>query len=266
MISIVTGYYNRKELFQRTLHSISNSKYKDIEVIAVDDGSDDEHRLEDLSSSYPFLKIIRLEKINKWYINPCVTFNFGLRLAKGDIIVMQNPECLHIHDVLRYVNENVNDTNYISMSTYGLDPNTTSKLPEHIKNDTLEELLREQPQRPYTGGDASGWYNHSQFRPVHFHFCAAISRKNMSKLNGFDERFAMGIGYDDDEIIHRIRVLGLNLVIEDEICVFHQHHPSVWFRPNERQLSERNRIILQTKTHQEGRYKANISNQLWGGI
>ena len=186
MISIVTGYYNRKELFICTLNSIVKSKFKDFEIIAVDDGSSPEHRLEDLTEDYPFLKIIRLEKSNKWYINPCVTFNIGLREAKGDIIVLQNPECFHVHDILSYLNENINDTNYISISAYGLNSVLTKTLPNNIANDTVEELLKSLPQETYRGWDTLGWYNHSIYRPVHFHFCSAMSRNSMAKLNGFD--------------------------------------------------------------------------------
>jgi glycosyltransferase involved in cell wall biosynthesis len=265
MISIVTGYYNRKGLFARTLLSISKSAYKDIEVIAVDDGSSPEHRLEDLTTEYPFLKVIRLEKENKWWINPCVTFNIGLRAAKGDIIVLQNPECLHVHDILSYFAENINDTNYISISAYGIDPPLTDELPKHIVDNTVDELVKSLPQVAYRGWTTLGWYNHSAHRPVHFHFCSAMSRNTMARLNGFDERFALGIGYDDDEIIVRLRKLGINLVIEDRISVIHQYHESSWNPPNAGQLCERNRQIVDNVTRREPHAYVNAM-KLWNGI
>lgn len=227
MISIVTGYYNRKELFHRTLKSISKSKIKDLELIAVDDGSSPDQRIEDLQIDFPFLKIIRLEKENKWCINLCIPINIGLREAKGDIIVLQNPECLHVHDVLSYFVENVDDSVYMSASAYGLNPQLTNELPQYLESNTLEDLLQSLPQRAYIGGTALGWYNHSKYRPVHFHFCSAMTRSNMAKLNGFDERFAYGIGYDDDEIIVRIKILGLKLIVVDSVSVVHQYHSSL---------------------------------------
>ena len=71
MISIVTAYYNRKQLFIETLKSIKaqNSNYL-LEVIAVDDGSEETERLEDLVSEFPFLKVIRLEKRINGIITP----------------------------------------------------------------------------------------------------------------------------------------------------------------------------------------------------
>ena len=81
MISIVTSYYNRKQIFIRTLNSIKSQLdiYKNpLEVIVVDDGSDAEERLEDLVVEFPFLKIVRLEKENKWYKNSCIPFNINV--------------------------------------------------------------------------------------------------------------------------------------------------------------------------------------------
>lgn len=263
MISIVTSYYNRKNLFYETLLSITRSKYKDIELIAVDDGSSPEHRLENLVEEFPFLKIIRMERENRWYVCSCVLFNIGIREAKGDIVLIQNPECLHIHDVLTYVNENVNDSNYIALSAYGLDPKTTTLLPEY-RNEFIVDLLKAMPQRPYTGGSSPGWYNHSIFRRAYFHFCAGITKNNIMKLRGFDERYAGGIAYDDDELIIRIKRMGLNLIIEDNISVFHQYHDSVyWNMPQSAELTQRNQNLILNVTMKENTYEVNQDDN-WG--
>ena len=267
MISIVSSYYNRKGLFYETLKSITKSKYKDIEFIVVDDGSDPDHRIEDLNNEFPFLKVIRLEKENKWYVNPCIPFNIGIRESKGDIIILQNPECLHIHDVLSYVNENIDNSKYLSISAYGLDPLSTQKLPQHCNNETVIDFFKLLPQQPYVGFTSQGWYNHSKYRPAYFHFCAAITRSNMKKLNGFDERYGKGIGYDDNEIIIRMQRLGLKMVIVDNVSVVHQYHDTVhWNHPNVDVLTERNRRLLHFKTSMESNYKANILKNLWNGI
>lgn len=264
MISIVTSYYNRKKLFEETLKSIQKSRVKDIEFIVVDDGSDPGQRLESLQSRYPFLKIIRLERADKWYINPCVPFNIGIREAKGDKIVLQNPECLHVHDVLACVEDELTDENYISMSCYAVSPEQNKLVPSHNAHGTLDQFIRTLPQQIYRGGDLPGWYNHSTIRPTHFHFCAAISRNNMAKLNGFDERFSNGIGYDDDEIVARIKMLGLKMIIKDDVSVIHQHHPTLWAHPNGAYLCEVNRRILHQVRIMNKPYAEN-SGPLWNG-
>jgi len=262
MISIVASYYNRKELFYETLLSITRSKFKDIELIVVDDCSSLQHRLENFLEEFPFLKIIRLEKEKKWYTNPCIPFNIGIKASKGNIIVLQNPECLHVHDVLSYINESVNDSNYVTISAYGLDPKTTAIIPEY-RNDNIPNLLKSLPQRSYTGGSKSGWYNHSLYRRVYYHFCSAITRTNMAKLNGFDERYATGIGYDDDELIIRIRRLGLEMIIEDKISVMHQYHNTVfWESPDVQRLTGKNFSLMHNITLMENSYGAN-SSKLW---
>jgi glycosyltransferase involved in cell wall biosynthesis len=113
MISIVTSYYNRKKQFYETLKSITKTKHKDFELIVVDDGSSPEQRLEEYLITFPFLKIIRIEPKDKWYVNSCVPFNIGINVAKGDIIMLQCPECLHVHDILTHINERINENNYI---------------------------------------------------------------------------------------------------------------------------------------------------------
>lgn len=239
MISIVTAYYNRKDLFYRTLKSITKSKFKDIELIAVDDGSDAEHRIEEFIDEFPFLKVVRINPEDKWYVNCCIPFNRGIREAKGEIIVLQNPECLHVGDVLTYINEHVNDTNYISVSAYGLDKKTTE-----IIDELPDNPISKFPQRPYMGNRALGWYNHSVYRPEAWHFCSAMTRKNMAKLNGFDERFAEGVACDDVEFIVRIKKLGLQIKITEDVSVIHQFHLSHSV-PNEAELWRKNQLLLQ---------------------
>jgi len=266
MISIVAGYYNRKKLFYEALKSISRSTYKDFEFIAVDDASSQEQRIEEFQNEFPFLKVIRIEPQHKWYINPCIPFNIGLRETKGDIIVLQNPECLYVHDVLDYISKNIDDTKYMTMSAYGLNASTTAMIPSHNEDTMILNLFRTLPQQTYIGGDYMGWYNHTMYRPVFFHFCSAITRKNMEKLNGFDERYAHGIGYDDNEILVRIHRMGLKITIEDQISVIHQYHTSPhWNGINAPRLIEVNKQIFTDITIKEKRINVN-EDKLWNGI
>lgn len=266
MISIVTSYYNRRDLFHRTLKTIMKSKFKDIEVIAVDDASSPEHRIEDFVDEFPFLKVVRVEPEDKWYVNCCIPFNMAIREAKGDIIVIQNPECLHADDVLTYISNNVNDTNYISVSAYGLDSNYVGEgiLNYSLKNNTLSDLIKALPQVPYRGNRAMGWYNHPKFRPEAWHFCSAMTRENMKKLNGFDERYAKGVACDDSEFIIRIKRMGLDVNITDEVLVIHQYHEPSRPLPNEAELWRANQEILRNITMTETNPYVN-QTKLWGG-
>jgi GT2 family glycosyltransferase len=263
MISIVTAYFNRKPLFYNTLKSIDKSKVKDLEVIVVDDCSSEEHRLEDLTEEFDFLRVIRLEKENKWYVNPCVPFNVGIREAKGDTIILQNPECFHIGDILSDVVERIQDSNYLAYACYSLDKGRTDILKEIHSEDTetIKEKIAPLPYQIITQEGGLGWYNHSKVRPVAYHFLSAIKKSNMDQLNGFDERYAKGIAYDDDELLVRIRRMGLNVEIVNNPFVLHQWHYDtnnfVTQATNTVELLNHNRNLLNNVTKREQTIRVN---------
>ena len=89
--SIVTSYYNRKKQFINTLETIKKSDEIDnIEFIVVDDASDEDHRIEDLLGVYSFLKLIRIEKKDKWWTNPSIPITKAIKQSIGDVIILQN--------------------------------------------------------------------------------------------------------------------------------------------------------------------------------
>jgi len=251
-ISIVTAYYNRKKLFINTLKSIIKTKYENFELVVVDDASDEEHRLEDLISEYPFLKLIRLEKKDKWYVNSCIPFNVGFKHADGDIIIIQNPECFHTSDIISYVAENLNKDDYFSFACYSLNENNTHKLLENI--DIIDNFSYVNIPMRFTGDDS--WYNHSIYRPTEYHFASAIYKEKLNELNGFDERYAHGIDYDDNEFLHRVKKICNSKIIDDKI-VLHQYHYTSPRGPNFMELNNRNRNLYFNYTLNENKIKVN---------
>lgn len=218
MISIVMAYFNRRNLLLETLKSIERSSVDDYEIIIVDDAGSE--RIDDLQCEK--IKVIRIEPKDKWYHNSCIPFNIGFKHARGDVVMIQNPECLHVHDVLRYVTDHITDKNYISISCYSINEQAT----KYISVEDHVEMLRRMPQQ--SADNYTGWYNHPVYRPVHYHFCSAITKRNLGILGGFDERYAFGTGYEDDDLIDRIRRWGLEMIIADQVSVIHQWHPKVY--------------------------------------
>ena len=254
-ISIITAYHNRRKLFIETLKSIKKSNYNNFEVIAVDDCSIESERIEDLQTEFPFLKIIRLNIDNKWYVNPCIPFNIGINHAEADVIIIQNPECLHVHDVISYISKTIDDSNYLTVSTYSLNKELTDNL-SNINN--IDEYLKTLPQVASEGNPNLGWYNHSKYRPVYYHFCSAITKNNMDLLGGFDERYANGISYDDNEFIERITRLGLSKKVIDEVSVIHQWHTTFFYnRKDYKNLHTINKNLFNNITKREKIIKVN---------
>lgn len=251
MISVVTAYYNRKELFTRTLKSMKpNFGLIDFEVIAVDDGSDDSERIEDLVNDFPFLRVIRLEKKDKWYDNPCIPFNIGFNYVKGEKVILQNPECYHYNDILKYVENNLNPREYLCFGCFSVDKTTTDDLELFYDRNLLDEKMKTHLYSPKVDGEF-GWYNHSIYRPKGLHFCTAINYIELKKLDGFDERFALGIGYDDDEFLDRVK-LRSKIVFVDNQVVLHQNHynpqsKSYQNRPNKEKLFRYNAMVHESR-------------------
>lgn len=258
MISIVTTYFNRRNQFINTLKSLELSKVKDFEVIAVDDCSDENERIEDLQDKFKFLKVRRINKDEKWYSNPCVPFNIGFSLSKGEKIIIQNAECLHFSDILFRTNQNLDDSNYLSFATFSIDPNETEKINQYSKIEDFINTFKFNNVRGDING-INGWYNHGVYRPLAYHFCSAISRKNLQELNGFDQLYARGICYDDNEFLHRIKLKNLNIIFENDYIAIHQYHkPFNYNKHNSQELEMQNMKIFNFITKRTLNYRVNI--------
>jgi len=257
-ISIVATYFNRRPLLETTLLSINESVIKDFEFIVVDDGSDEEHDITDLMQTYPFLRVIKIKKEEKKHVNPSVPFNIGIKDATGEIIILQNPECFHLDDIMSYVDENLKENEYYAFSTYSINKDQTNRATSkpNLTRDDMRTIISPLVPRIFYDFNLPGWYNHSTYRPKAYHFCAAIHNSNMKKLNGFDERYGDGIGYDDDEFLNRVMKLGLNVRIIDDRVVVHQFHEQAYQHPKAGELTNRNRDLFHNVTSRENKVYA----------
>lgn len=227
MISIVMTYYNRRDELLETLKSIDRYYVDGLEVIIVDDASMEHHTIDDIVDNYQFdINLIKIKEEDKTHVNPCVPYNIGFREVKNDIVIIQNPECLHFGDIIGYTIKNLTDNNYLSFSCYNISEDDTKKLKDN-HNDFLKTFKPHPHSSDRPGADFNtnmGWHNHPEYRAVGYHWCSAINKKNMDLLNGFDENYADGIGWDDADLYHRISFLGLTIDIIKEPYVIHQFH------------------------------------------
>lgn len=222
-ISICMAAHNRKALLERTLQTIALSAHKDLEVIAVDDASDEHERFEDLTASYPFLKVIRVDESEKWWVNPCIPYNMAFKSATGDVVIIQNPENFHVGDVIKATAENITTGRYLVFNCYALSKEDTERLSGIDVTQSPTTLLSLFKFNDNRGPD--GWYHHYKFVPLHYHFCAAITKRDLELVGYFDERYAHGIARDDDSLIYHIRQKGLQVVdMGDFPLCFHQYH------------------------------------------
>lgn len=82
LVSVILPVYNRKDLFPRTLKSIVNQTYGNLEVLVIDDGSSEDLKSVTDSFKDPRIKYLR-HNVNKGVAE---ARNTGLRAAKGEFI------------------------------------------------------------------------------------------------------------------------------------------------------------------------------------
>ncbi|PIR76404.1 MAG: hypothetical protein COU32_02205 [Candidatus Magasanikbacteria bacterium CG10_big_fil_rev_8_21_14_0_10_42_10] len=92
MISVVIPYYNHKEALQRSLASLQAQTFQDIEVIIVDDGS--ENKLE-IGDSEMNIHLVHQE--NKGAPS---TRNKGFELSKGEYVIFWDADLIAKPDML----------------------------------------------------------------------------------------------------------------------------------------------------------------------
>jgi hypothetical protein len=138
-ISIVMAYYKRIGQLKLSLNQFKflyENKYN-FEVIIVDDFSNEDEKLKFLINKYSFeIKLIKIIKKN--WINPCIPYNIGFSLCKGDIIIIQNPEIFHCDDIIKIaINKIYNEKKtYITFPVYGS--------PSFKYNKIIKELQKKQ--------------------------------------------------------------------------------------------------------------------------
>lgn len=214
-ISIVMGYKDRKQQLLVTLKSISMSDYPNIEIIIVnDDESDDLSDIGDLKYIYGFSITVIKHKMDKDVLNPCVTYNEGFKHATGEIILIQNPECCHVGDVLSYIGYNLKKTDYFVVPCLFMDKPeyndiVKSTINDNVKwNGSLCNIFQNSIANKIwcsLSAKRKGWVVHPVYSQYYLHFMSAIYRSELEKLGGFDERFKNGICYDDDDLARDIR-------------------------------------------------------------
>lgn len=257
-ISVVMPYYNRLSQLRVTLKTISMSSYKDIEIVIVDDASEENQKAKSIVDSFSLnIKVINVEKEEKWWANPCHAFNIGFREAKGDVIILQSPECLHYGDVLSYVVSHIKENSYLVFSCKNLNNDITARLQPicAIENplNQLELLLGQELKI------MRGWYNHPRRNARGYHFLSAITRENLFEvLNGFDERYSKGHAFDDDEFLERIKRSPIEIEMVDSImcCCAHQYHTPIFPGCSEGRIWQINYDLFHMTTKREKTWKA----------
>jgi glycosyltransferase involved in cell wall biosynthesis len=196
-VSIVITTFNRAPLLRTTLQSFVRQEFKNFEVIIIDDGSDAETP-KVCAETWPFPgKYYRMNRDRTLgYNNPARPNNVGIRMAKGDIIILQNAEVKHCGEVIRQMAQLTGSSNAVFAQVEALD--------EY--------------------GMGKSFYVHARHNPRPFFFCGALRREVFERLRGFDEDYQY-YGFDDNDFADRLTAAGIAFDFTD-IKTQHQWHPT----------------------------------------
>lgn len=220
--SIIMPYY-KKRMLRETLMSYQHhyANRDDYEVIVLEDYKNvadaEEHKalmgiITEFNVSVP---VHHVETNFENCYAPSKMFNYGVKIANGEYMVLTNPECLH-------------KTNVLGQFDTALEKDPDSYVVASCFNGRKENGVKLTDKN--FGYTFMAWYQHSVHIPRGLHWCSVMSREQYNGLGGFDEGYAMGFGREDVDFFRRVEESDINVVFRDDIIVIHISHPNIPLR------------------------------------
>jgi glycosyltransferase involved in cell wall biosynthesis len=181
--SICLATFKKPDLLADVLNSIAVQEIPfDYEIIVVDDGND--KATENVCKNFPQVKLIQVKR-DPVYRNPSVARNLAYREARGDVVICQSDDVIHI------------TLNSVERLVLELQPKTFS----------IATVYNTDKQ-----GHGIPWENYLLTGPTcqrPFFFLGVLLRSDLYAVGGNDERYTSP-GYDDDAFGNAL-VYGLGL-------------------------------------------------------
>jgi len=196
-ISVVMPNLNSASTIGKALEAAFASRYRNFEVVVVDDGSDDNSI--EIIEKYP----CRLIELNGHH-GTSKARNTGALKSKGDYIFFIDSDCLLKEDTFSIVNRTINslDDNVVIGGTYSCEP--------------YDRGFFNKFQAVFVNYFETRWPDRPDYIAAH---AMIIKREAFIKSGGFPERFMPII--EDVEFSHRLKRQGYRLIINPEIEVRH---------------------------------------------
>lgn len=145
-------------------------------------------------------------------------FNYGIRMARGDVIFLDIGEMVHLGETL-YELTDPHETHPALLFHAGAQDLTEDGLRTHDWHDHPHALLR----RPDVWGVIACPPMTDNLEGL---IGASIRTKWLHRIGGFDEAFHCGIGGEDEELARRLRRASLTIRSSNRILLGHIAHPS----------------------------------------
>jgi len=199
-ISIIVLSYNHPDLIKLTLDSlIKDSLYPNLEIIVVDNASNSETIK--LLKTYPQIKLI----LNKENYGFAKGNNIGLKASTGEYLILLN-------------NDVVVTPGWVSRLLFHCQkPNIGLVGP--VTNSIGNEAKIDFDLTNYQNYTYLHWGQTLEVKNIAA-FCWIMSRQTYQKIGELDERFGRGM-FEDDDYCYRVKQSGLNILIADDVFVYH---------------------------------------------
>ena len=231
LVSIIILNYNAGNLLIDCVSSIQKSNYSNYEIILVDNISKDNSHKK-CKENFPTIKLIE----NKENLGYCEGNNVGLRVAKGEYVVVLNPDTIvdsnWLNELLKAYQSNgegLYQPKFLSTSDNSMLLSTGQMIQlfgfgySRSKGDKDEKVFENIEQIDYASGT-----------------CLFTSKKILEKIGLFDPfLFAF---HDDLELCWRASLNGINSFYVPKSIVYHPvEGTSFKWSPLKFTLMERNR-------------------------
>jgi len=183
LVSVICLSYNHEKFVQEAIHSVIHQTYKNIEIIVVDDASNDRSQeiIQKLVIEFPFIQFLPIEK----NFGNCKAFNLGFALSKGEYIIdFATDDIMMPERIAKQVNQfqSLPQDFGVAFSDATYVDEQGEVLRQHYEYLFRKKLLREIPQ-----GDV-------YTKVISRYFIASptmmVKRIVMEKLGGYDESLA----------------------------------------------------------------------------
>ncbi|SHH34042.1 glycosyltransferase family 2 protein [Tepidibacter thalassicus] len=237
-VQIVIPNYNGLRYLQRCLDSVYNQNFNEVELIVVDNNSQD-NSCEFIKRNYPDVKLINLSKNHGF----AKAVNEGIKLAKGEYVVLLNNDTEVEKDWLKNLVECIKkDKKIFSVS---------SKMIQYNNRNLIDDAGDEYTLLGWTFkiGEGESVNNYNEKKEI-FSSCAgaAIYRKKIfDEIGYFDENFFAYM--EDVDISYRAKSHGYKNIYCPDAVVYHIGSGTSGSRYNEFKikLSARNNVYVPYK-------------------
>lgn len=228
-VSIVIPNYNGEVLLKKSLQRIiqaqKNPSNKILEIIVVDDASKDKS-VNILKEEFPSIKIIK-HKVNRGF---SAAVNTGVRMSKGNLVVLLNTDVAVEHNFLENALEHFENEKVFAVSLHEAGFGWAKGL-------FKDGFIVHGPGKEESSPHLSFWVSGGS---------GIFRRKYWIELGGMDERLFSPFYWEDIDICYRAYKRGYINLWEPNSRVIHEHESTTQKLPASyvTKIQEKNQLLF----------------------